>query len=131
MDIAVVGEANLPELLPLLRGYCDFYDAAPSDDRLLAVARSLIADPDCEGFQLIARGNDGRALGFATVYWTWSTLAACRKGVMNDLFVHPDARGSGLGGSAHRRRPRPCPPPRSGGTELADGEGEPPRPARL
>ncbi len=96
MNIALVAEADLADLLPLMRGYCDFYTVAPSDEDLLALARSLIADPDCEGFQLIARESDGRALGFATVYWSWSTLAAARKATMNDLFLRPDARGSGI-----------------------------------
>src|SRR6266566_4853850 len=82
VNIALVAEADLADLLPLMRGYCDFYTVAPSDEDLLALARSLIADPDCEGFQLIARESDGRALGFATVYWSWSTLAAARKGTM-------------------------------------------------
>lgn len=94
--IAAVGEADLQELLPLLRGYCDFYEVSPGDDALLAVSRALIAEPEREGVQLIARDGHGRALGFATIYWTWQTLDAGRIGVMNDLFVHPDARGSGL-----------------------------------
>jgi GNAT superfamily N-acetyltransferase len=94
--ITRVGEADLEELLPLLRGYCDFYGVAPSDDALLAVSRALIADPEREGLQLIARAPDGQAVGFATVYWSWQTLNAARLGVMNDLFVVPEARGSGL-----------------------------------
>ena len=86
--ISVVSEADLEDLLPLLRGYCDFYEVAPSDDALLAISRALIADPEREGMQLIARvGGDGRAVGFATLYWTWQTLNAARLGVMNDLFV--------------------------------------------
>ena len=95
--ISVVGEADLEDLLPLLRGYCDFYEVAPSDDALLAISRALIADPEREGMQLIARetGPPARAVGFATLYWTWQTLSAARLGVMNDLFVTPDARGSG------------------------------------
>lgn len=95
MTIAIVGEADLPELLPLMRGYCDFYAVDPSDAALLAMARALIADPEREGFQLIARDDAGHAIGFATVFWTWSTSSASRIGTMNDLFVHPDARGSG------------------------------------
>jgi GNAT superfamily N-acetyltransferase len=91
---ATVTEADLPELLPLMRGYCDFYEVAPSDDALLALARTLIDDP-AQGTQLIARGDDGRAVGFATIFWTWSTLSASRLGVMNDLFVIGDARGGG------------------------------------
>jgi GNAT superfamily N-acetyltransferase len=94
--IAVVTEADLPDLLPLMRGYCDFYEVAPSDEALLAMSRELIADPDKEGLQLIARDDSGRAVGFATIFWTWSTLSASRIGVMNDLFVHPDARGGGI-----------------------------------
>ena len=93
--IEVVTEQDLDELLPLMRGYCDFYEVDPSDEALVAMARTLIADPEREGLQLIARDDDGRAVGFATIFWTWSTLSASRIGVMNDLFVTPDARGSG------------------------------------
>ena len=95
--IAAVGEDDLGDLLPLMRAYCDFYDVGPSDEDLLALSRALIADPGHEGVQLIARDAGGAALGFATVYWTWSTTRAARIGVMNDLFVTPQARGMRLG----------------------------------
>ena len=93
--ITTVTEADLPELLPLMRGYCDFYGVDPSDEELLALSRELIARPELEGVQLIARDEDERAVGFATIFWTWSTLSASRIAVMNDLFVSPDARGGG------------------------------------
>jgi GNAT superfamily N-acetyltransferase len=94
--IALVAERDLPDLLALVRAYCDFYEVAPSDADLLALSRALIADPEREGVQLLARDADGRAAGFATIFWTWSTAGAARIGVMNDLFVAPHARGSGL-----------------------------------
>ena len=90
-----VREQDLPDLLELMRGYCDFYGVAPSDTDLLAMSKALVADPEREGLQLLARDDSGRAVGFATVFWTWSTLRAARIGVMNDLFVIPDARGTG------------------------------------
>jgi GNAT superfamily N-acetyltransferase len=93
--IHLVGEADLRELLPLMRGYCDFYEADPPDDALLAMSRALIADPEREGVQLVARDGGGTAVGFATVFWSWSTLGAVRIGVMNDLYVAPEARGEG------------------------------------
>jgi GNAT superfamily N-acetyltransferase len=96
MRIQRVTEADLGDLLPLMRGYCDFYGADTSDEALLALSRALLADPVNEGVQLIARDDGGRAIGFATVYWTWQTLAASRLAVMNDLFVTADARGTGL-----------------------------------
>ena len=46
--------------------------------------------------QLIARGEDGRAVGFATLFWSWDTTEASRIGIMNDLYVLPAVRGSGL-----------------------------------
>jgi GNAT superfamily N-acetyltransferase len=97
VNIERVNEADLDELLGLMRGYCDFYEVDPSDEALLALSRALLADPENEGIQLIARDGAGRAIGFATVYWTWQTLSASRLAVMNDLFVAPAARGRGLG----------------------------------
>jgi GNAT superfamily N-acetyltransferase len=93
--ITTVTDADLPELLLLMRGYCDFYEVDPSEDTLLAMSRMLIDDPELEGTQLLARDDEGRAVGFATIFWTWSTLSASRLGVMNDLFVVSDARGGG------------------------------------
>jgi GNAT superfamily N-acetyltransferase len=94
-EINVVEPGDLDDLLPLMRGYCDFYEVAPSDEDLLAMARRLIDDHEREGLQLIARDADGRAVGFATIFWTWTTLSAARLGVMNDLFVTEAARGTG------------------------------------
>jgi GNAT superfamily N-acetyltransferase len=59
------------------------------------MSRALIAYPTREGVQLVARDASGKAIGFATVLWTWSTLSASRIGVMNDLFVLESARGAG------------------------------------
>jgi len=106
LTIDIVGAADLPELMPMLRAYCDFYRVDPTDERLRALASALIADPS-EGLQLIARDSPaesdgaplvrGTPLGFATIYWTWQTLYAARVGVLNDLFVTPASRGSGAG----------------------------------
>jgi GNAT superfamily N-acetyltransferase len=95
--IAVVGPEDFGDLLPLVRAYCDFYEVSPSDEALLALFEALAADPLNEGLQLIARDERSRPLGFATVYWTWSTARAARVGVMNDLFVVPEARGLRVG----------------------------------
>jgi GNAT superfamily N-acetyltransferase len=94
-NIERVGADQLDELLPLMRGYCDFYNVKPSDEDLLSMSRALIADPEREGVQFLARDGDGRAIGFATLFWMWSTSDAARLGVMNDLFVAEGDRGSG------------------------------------
>jgi GNAT superfamily N-acetyltransferase len=69
---------------------------SPSDDALLELSRALISDPEREGVQLVARDVSGSAVGFATIFWSWNTLIAARIGVMNDLFVAPEARGTGV-----------------------------------
>ena len=96
MQIVTVGPADLPALLPLVRAYCDFYQVGPSDRALLELSRALLADPEREGLQLLARDEAGNAVGFATMFWTWQTLVAARVGVMNDLFVAAEARGTGV-----------------------------------
>ncbi|MGZ8801123.1 MAG: N-acetyltransferase family protein [Mycobacterium sp.] len=99
LSISVVGEADLPELMTMLRSYCEFYRVDPSDEKLAGLSRALIARPD-EGLQLIARegaGTAGTPVGFATIFWTWQTLYAARVGVLNDLFVTPQSRGAGTG----------------------------------
>ena len=105
LTITTVGSADVGDLMPMLRAYCDFYRVDPSDERLSALVTALIDDP-AEGLQLIARDADERStdglssgtpLGFATIYWTWQTLYAARVGVLNDLFVVPASRGTGTG----------------------------------
>lgn len=98
VTIEAVGEEQLDELLGLMRAYCDFYEVSPTDSDLLELSRALIADPEREGVQLIARKDSDparRAVGFASVFWSWATTRGARLAVMNDLFVAPDARGSG------------------------------------
>ncbi len=68
---------------------------SPSDEALLELSRALVADPEREGVQLVARNESGEAVGFATIFWSWNTLVGDRIGVMNDLFVESEARGTG------------------------------------
>lgn len=95
MNISIVASSDLPALVPLMRAYCDFYEVAPSDDALTAISSTLIAEPDTQGVQFIARDDAGQSIGFATLYWSWSTTSGGRIGIMYDLFVAESGRGSG------------------------------------
>jgi ribosomal protein S18 acetylase RimI-like enzyme len=104
-----VGSGDLDDLLPLMRGYCDFYAVAPSDEELRALCTELIHNPDTAGLQLIARDDtDKTPLGFATIFWSYSTLSASRIAIMNDLYVAPAARRSGLGAALIRACQAEC-----------------------
>jgi ribosomal protein S18 acetylase RimI-like enzyme len=85
---------EVKELLPLMRAYCDFYEASPSDKGLLEMAGALIADPR-EGAMFIARDGE-EAVGFATLDWKWSSLKGARIGYLEDIYVTPEARGRGI-----------------------------------
>jgi GNAT superfamily N-acetyltransferase len=94
-SVAPVTAQDLDELLALMRSYCEFYETAPADEALLDLSRALLAEPDTQGVQLIARDERSLAAGFATLLWSWDTTEARRIAIMHDLFVAREARGGG------------------------------------
>jgi GNAT superfamily N-acetyltransferase len=96
MEIGPARESDVPALVPLMRGYCEFYEASPTDEGLEEMARALIAAPDDQGMLLAAREvDDGQPVGFAACGWKWSSLRGARIVVLEDLFVDPEFRGRG------------------------------------
>ncbi len=94
--VSLVTSDDLTDLLPLMRAYCSFYEGDPSEDDLRAMSRAFLAE-GAGGTQLIARDNSGRAIGHATMLWSWDTTLARPLAVMEDLFVTAPARGQGVG----------------------------------
>ena len=64
---------------------------------LLPTLKDAPADAEANSHKLMVRAGLVRQLG--TGIWTWQTLDAARIGVLNDLYVVPDARGAGVGRS--------------------------------
>jgi GNAT superfamily N-acetyltransferase len=95
MTIEPATESDVPMLLPLMRAYCDFYGADPSDEGLAEMARALVAARDSDGMLWVARDEDA-PVGFAAVGWKWSSLRGARVAILEDLFVLPEARGQRL-----------------------------------
>ena len=86
--------ADADTLLALVRGLAE-YERAPNE--VVATRADFergIAQREMEA--LIAE-RDGRAIGFALFFPTWSTWRG-KPGIhLEDLFVVPDARGHGIG----------------------------------
>ena len=98
MEIRPATDADLDDVLPLFAGYQAFYAGSPQpDEKNRAFLRRFTSDPSDAGRIIVARTKDGTALGFATLYWTLSSIDAEDHVLMNDLFVHESARGSGIG----------------------------------
>lgn len=88
---------DINELYELMIQYIvDFYKKAkPAEESLKGLIQNLLENPN-SGIQFVAE-KDGRLLGFATLYFTFSTLQVKRAAILNDLFILSDARGQKLG----------------------------------
>ena len=95
--IRPVAPAELDAVLPLFTDYQRFYGVkAPDMHATLEFLRGFIAPSD-RG-ELIAAWDDGHPVGFANLYWTFSSVAAGPIVLLNDLFVVDGQRGAGIGG---------------------------------
>jgi GNAT superfamily N-acetyltransferase len=96
IEIAPIASEEFEELLPLIAAYQRFYEVEDVDDeRNRAFFRRFLA-PSEDGLLLGAR-NEGRLVGYACLYWHFSSLEACECVLMNDLFVDGSMRGRGVG----------------------------------
>jgi GNAT superfamily N-acetyltransferase len=95
MEIREATVDDIPALMPLFRGYFDFYKSDPDDADVEVMLHKVIALPEDEAYLLVATDDEGKVVGFANNDWKWSSLRGKRIVLMDDLFVHPDARGGG------------------------------------
>jgi ribosomal protein S18 acetylase RimI-like enzyme len=93
-----VSEARLSDaaaIAPLFDAYRQFYRQVPDP----ALARAFIHERLAlrESVILLAQDEGGAALGFTQLYPSFSSVAARRTWILNDLYVLPTARGQGVG----------------------------------
>jgi GNAT superfamily N-acetyltransferase len=94
IEVRPAREDEIDDLMPLMRAYCEFYESDPPDEGVIEMLRTLITDPS-QGAVFIAR-QQGKAVGVANLDWKWSSLKGARVGYLEDLFVDPESRGSGI-----------------------------------
>ena len=88
------GKRDIDLIAPLFDSYRQFYDE-PADAELAA---AFIGDRlQAKESVIFLAEEGGEALGFVQLYPSFSSVAACRIWVLNDLFVAPAARGRGVG----------------------------------
>lgn len=96
VEIAPIAPGELEELLPLIAAYQRFYEVEDiDDDRNRAFFRRFIGPS--EGGLLLGARSEGRLVGYACLYWHFSSLEACESVLMNDLYVDESVRGQGVG----------------------------------
>ncbi len=88
---ATLDDAEL--LLPLVRGYREFYKQSHDPDGERAFISNHLANGSSVVF--LAFDDAGTAVGFAQLFQTFSTVHLSSTIILEDLFVSPQARGGG------------------------------------
>lgn len=96
MNISVrqAGMADVDTVAPLFDQYRQFYRQAPDP----ALAREFIRERLAlqESVIFLAANEAGKSVGFTQLYPLLSSISARRTWMLNDLFVSPSARRSGV-----------------------------------
>ena len=79
----------------LYQGYADFYKM-PMNDDILDTVWSWIFDKENKFYAIGARSYQGNLVGFMHFREMPSPLRGSLIGFLDDLYVHPDYRGSGV-----------------------------------
>mgnify|MGYP001147849842 FL=1 len=94
--IEAVSKNNLTEVLPLIRAYQEFYKVSEISDDRNSEFFAQFGESSPAGCQFIYR-EAGNVVGFATVYFSFTSTIAAKVAVLNDLYTLPNCRGKGVG----------------------------------
>ena len=91
--------SDLPVLVPLFDAYRQFYGRAPD----LAAAESFLRDRFSHGESVLFLAfADNEPAGFTQLYPSFSSVSLARSFILNDLFVVPGQRRTGVGSALLR-----------------------------
>ncbi|QQD82701.1 GNAT family N-acetyltransferase [Bacillus siamensis] len=97
LKIRPVTKNDTLELIPVVRSYIvDFYKCPDPTDNELENHINYLVDNPGSGKQFLMEKN-GEIIGFATLYFTFSTTKVKAISILNDLFISSEYRGKGLG----------------------------------
>ena len=90
----LVTEADKAEWRVLFDGYADFYSVVMTDT-IADTVWGWLHDPNHVLEGLLTRDANGAAVGIAHIRACPRPLGGSEVGFLDDMFVHPEARGSG------------------------------------
>ncbi|BFM18249.1 GNAT family N-acetyltransferase [Maricurvus nonylphenolicus] len=93
--VSALSKADRSEWEKLYHAYADFYNM-PIDENILDTVWSWIFDSNNPFYCLIAKNQQGEPLGVMHYREMPSPLRGATVGFLDDLFVYPEARGSGV-----------------------------------
>ncbi|HEX6228629.1 MAG TPA: GNAT family N-acetyltransferase, partial [Solirubrobacterales bacterium] len=96
LRIESIVESEFETLLPMIAAYQRFYAVEQIDAERNRAFFARFIGPSEDGMLLGAwRGE--RLVGYACLYWHFSSLVPAETVLMNDLYVDPSLRGEGIG----------------------------------
>jgi GNAT superfamily N-acetyltransferase len=93
LSIIRADASHLEPLVPLFDAYRQFYKRAPDLDAAHAYLHDRLERHECVVFLALDGEN---AVGFTLLHTTFNSVAMGKLWLLNDLFVTPEARKSGL-----------------------------------
>jgi GNAT superfamily N-acetyltransferase len=94
--IVPLDRAHEPALLEMWRAYQEFYRVGDIDEaRNRAHVGEILENPALGHIHLALL--EGMPVGFSTIYYTFASTRSCKIALLNDLFVVPEQRRSGIG----------------------------------
>jgi GNAT superfamily N-acetyltransferase len=94
--IEPITSEQLERLLPMIAEYQRFYEVKEIDEGRNREFFARFVAPSENGM-LLGAWRDDDLLGYACLYWHFTSLAPAETVLMNDLFVAEAARGEGIG----------------------------------
>jgi ribosomal protein S18 acetylase RimI-like enzyme len=93
MNVIRATATDVTDAAPLFAAYREFYGESYD----LEAAAGFLTDRlnRDESIVLLARNDEGAAVGFTQIYRSFSSTQLTPIWILNDLFVAPDARGTG------------------------------------
>ena len=94
--IAPIEVEQLEQLLPMIAEYQRFYEVEEIDEERNREFFARFIAPSENGM-LLGAWREDELLGYACLYWHFTSLVPAETVLMNDLFVAASARGQGIG----------------------------------
>lgn len=116
MELRQATPADLSLLVPLFDGYRRFYRQSSDPARAERFLRERLEQGESVIFLALVGAT---ALGFVQLYPSFWSVAACRSWILNDLYVAPESRGTGVGRALLERARAHAESTGAGGMSLA------------
>jgi GNAT superfamily N-acetyltransferase len=91
-----ISAQQLETLLPMIAAYQRFYEVEDIDAERNRAFFSRFLAPRVDGM-LLGAWRDRGLVGYACLYWHFTSLIPAETVLMNDLYIEPAHRGQGIG----------------------------------